>query len=59
MLYGDGDGKQNSNNQKVHSMVKEIETIAPIDVDDKIERIQELIELQVNDRNILVRLVAL
>ena len=40
-------------------MVKEIETIAPIDVDDKIERIQKLIELQVNDRNILVRLVAL
>ena len=59
MLYGDGDGKQNYNNQNVHSKVKEIETIAPIDVDDKIERIQALIELQVNDRNILVRLVAL
>ena len=59
MLYGDGDGKQNSNNQKVHSMVKEIETIAPTDVDDTIERIQKLIELQVNDRNILVRLFAL
>lgn len=54
-LYSDGDGKPNPNEQKIHSVENEVGKAASIDVDDKIENIQALIELQVNDRKIHIR----